>query len=694
MRNVAVFLLLLALAVFAQSPLGTVTGLAVDASGSAVPNATITLANTQTGVKRTALTNETGLYNFANLAPGVYKVAAEAAGFRPVETAEFSLAAYRTARQDLRLDVAAAATEITVTSAASEVVQVETPSIGSRLTTRQILELPTNLRSVYNNAGDSGVIFVMMPLTIPGVVQVGAGAKWLVPGSGATGMKLKVDGIETNFGNFGSPDPVSQPSMESIEEFTASVLTNRAEFGGMGNISTVTRAGANRHHAGLFWYWRNSALDARNTFAVTKPFQNIHNYGVAAGGPIKKDKTFYQVTFDGTRGSRNYLFTSNVPTLSQRQGDFSGVATLRNPFTGVEPFDGRRIRPEFLTPQARRAQELFFPIPNFGPPTLTAGNYRASFNGPEVHRIFEIRLDHNFSDRHSAFARYQAKKDDYKIPGARSALPPTSVGTSTNIRRVNFWTVGDVWTPTPHMSNELRAGVVILVSQSDADVKGEALIDQIGIRGLSGRQGVKGVPNMSITGLTPVTQLLLNPVNDGHAQIADNLTWVSGRHTLKFGAEYIHWFVNRYLPTDSNLFGNFSFGGGFTGSPYADFLLGLPTSVTRIDPYSTLYNRWRDVAFYAQDDFKLTRNLTLSYGLRYEFNGPVRANDDNLYSFDLASGSIVIPNEPARRNFSPAFPSTLPVITADRLGLDRSLRKTDTNNWAPRFGFSWRPGAS
>jgi hypothetical protein len=152
-------------------------------------------------------------------------------------------------RQDLRFELEAAATEVTITESASTVIQVETPAIGSRLLTRQILELPPNQRSVYNNSGDSGLIALIMPLTIPGVVQVGSGAKWLTPGGLATGTKLKVDGIETNFGNFGSPDPVSQPSMESIEEFTANVLTNKAEFGGMGTITTVTRAGTNRTFA-------------------------------------------------------------------------------------------------------------------------------------------------------------------------------------------------------------------------------------------------------------------------------------------------------------------------------------------------------------------------------------------------------------------------------------------------------------
>jgi len=685
--------LLAAFSLFAQSPLGTVTGLAIDPSASPIPGATVRLMNVNTGIEVQATTNASGAYSFPNLLPGDYQITAEAKGFRQVATSVFPVAAYRTVRQDLDFALATAATEVTVVETVSPVIQLESPSINSTLTTKQILELPTTLRSVYNAAGDSSLIFTIMPLTIPGVNQVSNGAKWLVPGGGSVGMKLKVDGIETNFGLFGSPDPVSQPSMESVQEFTANILTNRAEFGGLGTITTVTRSGANDLHGDVFWHLRNSALDARNTFATSKPFQNIHNYGVSAGGPLIKDKTFWYGTWDETRGSRAYLFTANVPTVAERAGDFSAAAALRNPYTGMNSIgDGNRILPQYISPQAQRAQEILFPLPNFGPPDLRAGNYRASFNGPELHQLFEIRLDHNFASGHSLFARYQHKDTSYDIPGARTQLPPSSVGTSNNTRVVNFWTVGDVYSIRPNIVNEFRAGLVILVSESSADVTGQPLLDRIGIRGLPDRTGVEGVPNMSITGYTSVGQLLLNPVNDGHGQFSNNLTWIKGRHSLKFGVEMVRWFVNRHLPAENALFGNFNFTNRFTGNPYADFLLGLPNSVTRLDPYRSQYFRFTDWNFYGQDDFKVTPKLTLSYGLRYEYNGPASTRDGNIYSFDPASGSIVIPSEDSRRLFSPYWPADVPVITADQLGAGKSLRETDKNNFAPRFGFSYQIG--
>ncbi len=690
MHRLLLGLAALSVALLAQSPLGTVTGLVTDPSGSAVPNASIRLKNTATNVESSSASNDAGVYLFANVLPGDYELRVEAKGFKQLATSAFPVAAYRTVRTDLRIEVGDTANTVEVRGEIASVLQAESPSIATSLSLKALRELPTNLRSVFNNSGDSGLIFQMMPLTVPGLVQVGAGAAWVTPGAGANSVKTKVDGIESNFGNFGTPDPVSQPSMESVGEFTANILSNKAEFGGMGVVTSVTRSGGNQFHGDLFWYGRNSALDARNTFSTAKPFQNIHNYGATFGGPLKKDKTFFQLTFDQTKGSRAYLFSPNVPTLAMRAGDFTGQAALRNPFTGVNPFNGNQILPQFISPQARRTQELLFPLPNFGPASLTAANYRAAFNGPETHNIYEARFDQNWSSAHSSFARYQWKKSDYEIPGARSTLPPESVGTSTNIREVHFATIGDVLTIKPNMFNEARFGFVVLSSKSFANVTGQRLIDSIGVQGLPARGFAPGIPVMNITGLSSPLQSLLNPVNDGHWQFSDNLTWNTGRHTVKFGGEYVNWFVNRYLPSVQGLYGSFSFTNRYTGNPYADFLLGLPTAVTRIDPYPTQYNRWSDVSFYVQDDWKMSQKLTFSYGIRYEYNQPAYARDGNMFSFDPSSGSVIIPDEGARRMFSPFFPTDVPIVTAASLGLPKTFRNADKNNWAPRLGFAYQ----
>ena len=176
---------------YAQSPLGTVTGVAIDASGAPIPAATVLVSNQDTGVTAEVITNAEGVYSVPNLRPGNYKLNATAKGMRAFETSVFPVAAFRTVRQDLRFEVQSASTEITVSGTVAAVIQTESPAISNTLTARQIVDLPTNLRSIYNNSGDSGLIFIMMPLTVPGVVQVGAGAAWLTPGAGANGVRLK-----------------------------------------------------------------------------------------------------------------------------------------------------------------------------------------------------------------------------------------------------------------------------------------------------------------------------------------------------------------------------------------------------------------------------------------------------------------------------------------------------------------------
>lgn len=305
-----------------------------------------------------------------------------------------------------------------------------------------------------------------------------------------------------------------------------------------------------------------------------------------------------------------------------------------------------------------------------------------------MHSIIEGRIDHYFAPSHSLFGRYQFKKDDYDIPGARGQLPPSTLGTSTNIREMSFFTLGDTWTISPSLFNEFRAGVVTLTSKSSADVQGQDVLNKIGVQGLPPRPGAPGAPVVSVTGLSQYRQQLLNPVIDAHWQLSDNVSWVRGRHTVKFGGEIVRWMVNRYQPSSAGLYGDFNFQNRFSGQPYGDFLLGLPTTVTRLDPSAPQRFRWTNYAFFVQDDWKVSSRLSLSLGLRYEYNQPATAKEDNFYSFDLASGAIVVPSQQSLNYLSPFFPSSLNVVTADKVGLGRSLRNADSNNWAPRAGFS------
>ena len=287
----------------------------------------------------------------------------------------------------------------------------------------------------------------MLPEEIPGVVQVGSGAKWLTPGGVAAGTKAYVDGVETDFGNFGAPDSVSQPSFESVQEFTANLLTNRAEFGGIGEVNSTTKSGTNAYHASLFEYARNSAFDARNPFLTSKPNQNLHNYGVAGGGPAIRNKTFFYFVFDGTRGVRAYPFTSNVPTLAQRLGDFQRSGRAE------EPVHRGRVRRQPDPGQsaesagARRAGAVF-PATELWPGRFHLGQLsgllQRSRGASRLRRPRGSQLLRAVTPRFCAIRR---RRTTTLSPGPGRRCRPQSVGTSTNIRRVNFFTLGDVFSP-------------------------------------------------------------------------------------------------------------------------------------------------------------------------------------------------------------------------------------------------------
>ena len=215
----------------------------------------------------------------------------------------------------------------------------------------------------------------------------------------------------------------------------------------MGTITSATKSGANQFHGSVFWYVRNSALDARNAFAVAKPFQNLHNYGGTFGGPIQKDKTFFFADFDGMRGVAAYrLHAQRSDRRRCARAISAAFAALKNPFTGVNPFNGNVDSAAVPQPAgARRRRSSSSRCRISAPPNLTAG---------ELSRLVQRTGSRTAPRRssstttsatgHTAFLRYENRKDDYHIPGARSPLPPTTVGTSDNIRRVNFWTLGDV----------------------------------------------------------------------------------------------------------------------------------------------------------------------------------------------------------------------------------------------------------
>ena len=304
----------------AQTPLGTVTGLAYR---SIRFGAGFRRQRHHSPASRTAAVRahrdqrDRSLYLSPIIQPGIYRLAAAAQGFRAIETRAFSVESYSTTRQDLNFELAGQSSDVVVTDSAPAMVHMDSPAIHRSLTQREIVEDPTNYRSVAKKSGDSGLISEILPETVPGVVQVANGAKWLTPALARTASRLRWTASKPPSGNFGSPDNVSQPSVEAIQEFTANVRSPaaRAEFGGMSTITTATKAGHQPNYTAASIGTSTTALPTRATPSPSPSRSPICTTTAALSADQSKRtvRSSSPISTERKRASdKDYLFSANA----------------------------------------------------------------------------------------------------------------------------------------------------------------------------------------------------------------------------------------------------------------------------------------------------------------------------------------------------------------------------------------------
>lgn len=364
---------------------------------------------------------------------------------------------------------------------------------------------------------------------------------------------------------------------------------------------------------------------------------------------------------------------------------------MRNPFTG-EPFPGNIISSSLFNPASVKWQEKFFPQPNFGPPDLFAQNFRAAYPAGNRQDQFDVRVDHYFSPKNTLYARVSYRRNQpHALDGG---LPPEITGYRVQVRNGRLAAISDTWTISPNRINECKAGFSRNFNPRAGILKGQELIDFLGIEGLPRvSTEVPNIPIVPIQGFHQVAQVAHETPTENTFQYIDQLTWLRGRHSLKTGIEFRPQQANNYI---SPQFGNYSFTNRFTGFAYTDFLLGLPQTTQRTYARGPQYSRYYSLSGFIQDDFKLSSLLTLNFGLRYEYDKPAVDKYDSVFNFDPRTGSLVVPNEEVlRRDVNPLFPRQIPIITAQQAGFPtRSLRYGDRNNFQPRVGFALRPWAA
>ena len=668
-----------------QATFGSITGSVTDSTGAVIPNAAVQVTNEGTNVSRTVTTSTSGNYEVPTLNAGRYRVTSKHPGFKTFTVQGVEIAALRTVRVDVRMEVGEVGTEVTVQGVAP-VIETDSASIASVRTTKDLNDLPLNIRSTVSGTGDSG-LYRYVFLTPTG--GQGGGSRFSLGGARGSQNYFNVDGISSNSPAFGNSIGPAEPSFESIQEVRFEIVNNKAEFGEVANITAITKSGTNDLHGALFWFHENSALNARPFFATTKG-QNIrNNFGVSSGGPIKRNKLFFFGTFEGERQRQPAIITPNVPTVAMRAGNFSALAApIRNPFGGGDPFPGNAIPASLLNPGSLKWQSRFYPLPNFGPANSTNANYRDSVPQQIRHDQFDVRVDFALKSNNNLYARVSYKRSEPKV--LDSGLPSELTGLRVQVRMARQVAISDTWTLTPTVINEFKAGFARNFNPRQGTLLGQDLVSELGIQGLQSAPGVENVPTLSVNGFQAMSQIAKAAPAENTFQFVDQVTHIRGAHNIKGGVEFRPQQYNDFVRPQ---FGTYNFTGFASGNGWADLLLGVPQTTSRNYVRPPRYARFYFLTGFIQDDYKLSQTFTLNYGVRWDYNQPAQDKLNTVFNVDAANGRLVVPNQSVLDQYvNPLFPKAIPIVTAGAAGFpERSLRKKDLNNFQPRIGFAWRP---
>jgi hypothetical protein len=717
MRRSAVLVFALCAGLYAQN--SGIQGVVSDPAAAAVPDVVITITNIDTGVVTTLRTNERGFYSAPFLPPGAYKVAAEKEGFSPVSRENLVLNVDQIARVDFALKIGAVAEAIEVHAAAA-LLESETTSMGQVIDQKRVVEMPLNLRN-----------YLELAKLATGVLParaLGRGARtagednaeggFIALGQRAYQTNVLLDGVDNSSRASGGPlgfqAQATKPPVDAVAEFKVVTNNNSAEYGyRMGaKVVVSTKSGTNELHGTLYEFLRNEKFDGTNFFAnrsgSKKPTLRQNQFGGTLGGPVLRNRTFFFFSYQGTRIRRGQSFTSTVPSVDARNGDFSREGLNRNriydPLTTTgtgaaavrQPFPDNVIPASRFDPVTKPIIDLY-PLPNIPGRDYQPNNFFFAPSDIDTSNQYDIKIDHNFTDRDRTFYRYSIRRDD-KLQNGPLPLSAFGGGLGQTVFLPSDNIMGS-WTRTitPTLYNEARFGYTHYPTRFDI-LETENMNRKFGVQGAPGDSfddGLDhGLARFNPSGYNEIGSRSFWP-NRNHLeniQFNDNLLWQRGTHTIKTGVEMRRSDVFREAQRFRR--GLFNFSKVFTaempnvaasrtatGNGLADMLLGWSNQTTvgnqlsenAIAPYWGLY---------IQDDWKLSRRLTLNIGLRWElFQSPYFPDGARVGRLGVSrflTEFNVAPNDPLYETFQ-----------RPKDGRDCGC-KEDLNNFAPRFGIAWR----
>jgi hypothetical protein len=664
-----VLLLLLASFASAQTYRGSIRGTVTDPNNAVVPAASVSLASKETNEQRTSVTNATGEYTISSLPPGRYTLKIAAGGFETLSQ-DIALNVNQELRVDVSLVVGQVATDSNMIISRPSDLKKDSSSIGTVIENNQIVGLPLDGRNFYE-----------LTLLVPGAVPAAQGSAGSVRGDFA----FSVNGAREDANNFlldgvYNVDPKLntfgvRPPVDAIREFETLTSSYDAAFGrGPGaQVNVVLKSGGNDFHGSLFEFHRNGALDARNFFAPAsepKPKYIRNQFGGSLGGPIRHDRTFFFADYEGTRSREGITRISNVPTAQERAGDFSqslfGIPI--DPFTG-QPFTDGMI-PNIRINAVGRALAALYPLPNRNVPFQ---NFVSSPTQRDRNDSFDARLDHQIGQGTDLIFRYSFGDRNLFEPftGPNFALVP-GFGDTVKRRSQNVM-AALTHVLSPNFVNETRVALSRVASSVNQEASRSN--SDLGLPVISPNARDAGLSFITVTGLSPLGDEGNNPQNSvtNVYQILDTASCVRGSHLIKFGADIRFTQQNAFRDVESRGRLQFSPFAQISGNALADLLLGFPllTSVARVDNPQHL--RTHSYNFFFNDSFRVRPRLTLTAGLRYEFNSPPVDTADRANVYDLASRNLV---------------------RVGTMGVPRGGFVADKNNFAPRVGVAWTLGSS
>ncbi|HMT06633.1 MAG TPA: carboxypeptidase regulatory-like domain-containing protein [Pyrinomonadaceae bacterium] len=685
--TLALAVLLFTVNAVGQITTATILGTVSDVNGAAVANATVVARNTDTGLTRTVTTGEDGSYRIEFLPVGNYTVETTASsGFKKSIQTNLVLQVNDLKRVDVSLEIGSVTGEVTVTSE-PPTVNTSSAELGRTVQSQEIENLPLVERNVYS----------LLDLT-PGVQSNNNGVATASAATSNLSLGFPEQRTLINGGTDGGTGSVNYfldggnnmtylrntgnilPAPDAIQEFRVQTNAYNAEYGRFANgiINVITKSGTNKFRGSLYEFVRNDKFNANEWGStVARPPYRRNQFGGTIGGPIWKDKSFFFFSYAGLRQTTNtFLAGARVPTALERVGNFSQSpgSGPRDPVTNatfVCNGQQRVICPDRLDPVAVRIMNEYIPLPNMVIANSGLPGWQGNISNPYNSDEFLIKFDHQLTSEHRISATYFNTAGNTTVFPGSGNLPWATQDFRWRQHNVNF---SDVWVISPSKVNQLWATFT-------RNFGGRNNVPSTSLRDLGSQftpQGTPSLPQITVTGYFTLSNAIGGPTAGTELfSIRDVFSWNKGRHSLKFGFETSH---NRDIQdTLLNNYGVFTFSGaGATNNALANFLIGIPTGVTQDAPVTAYTNSWY-YALFVQDDFRLSPNITLNLGLRWDVQTPPTDPQNRVVNYVPGQKSIVRPNAP------------IGAVFYGDPGVERGGIPTSFDHFSPRVGIAWDP---